>query len=1373
MTQAPVVPSAPALLGLLPALLRRRLAAAGSSCHSYSVDRFPAAVLIADVSGFTTIAERLAASGPEGVEELSRLVSQWFGVMVGIIEDHGGDVIRFAGDAPIAVFTPHEPGHQLNDAVASAAACAVALRDAMRHLRTADAADANVALRTGIGAGEVTAVVAGGVDGRWEWVVGGSPLQQMADAERIAAPGEIVLSPQACEAMGSVDGDLMPDGARRLRRVPGLVGARPLNVPVIDHEVARPFVPRAALRFMDAGQSAWTAELRRVTVLFLGVRGGERGIDLDTPDGADRLHQVLQHLQKAVFDCGGSINQFLVDDKGLTLLAAWGGSGHAHEDDALRAVRAAQAARAALATAGVSSRTGLATGRVFCGWRGQERRREYSLIGAVVNRAARLMTATTDGLLCDAATARAGSEFGRFDDAGHLVLKGSPEPVSIYRPIGEEEHARAGLSSDAGRPENAKTMIGRQAERQHLSAAVTAIGSGISSTIVISGEAGMGKSTLVADFISRARSSGVVTASGSVESLSHTRQYSAWRRVLASVMKLDTTAPVPVAIAALQDRLRGRQGLEAFAPLIAEVLGLPMPDDEVTSRITGQVRVEKTRDLAVQILQEAATAAPLAIVLDNVHWLDSLSLGLALAVQRRVAPLLLVLVTRPYGPDAPSDLTALVSAASTTVIDLARLTHDDVRRLICQRLGVTQVPDELATVVETKAAGYPLFVGELVSSLLDAGVIITSGSACVLADSGARLRAHQFPDSVQGAIAARLDRIGAAEQLTMKVASAVGAPFDADTIAAVHPLRPDEAQLHAMLATLTDRGFITRDAETAPYEFGHAVMQDVAYRMMPSDQRRALHRAVGEWYERAHQREMPAAMLAHHWFSADVEDKSLYWLERAGTDAFRTGAVREMLRHFGNALEVADRPSAAALAPVRRARWLRFMGQGHAELSAIDESARHLRTALNLLGGRVPPSRGAMVFRFGREVVRQMLSLSGILAVTPRPSAETRDRMLEEAEILRLLGKGAFFAQDHLMYLTASLQSINLAERIGARETAANAYASLAYPVAMLGLERLANRWWRVAEESGQLEAQLNTKIGRMMYLSSLARWSESARCAEEEKALIERLGTSTTIPAHLIMSGYLHLHVGRYDAAVRAASALLDWSLSAHNLQQALSAHLILVAVYLEQGRLDLVRNHLADVAALASRVTDTLYLSVFHGHRVDVHLATGDLEGARESAATLRQVIASSSAYFGDMAGFVAMTEYFVELWRRAAPGEDVSTMKRDARWALGVLAKHAKLNPYARPRLWLMTGKVAACDRRFARARRAWQRALTLAEQYGMAREAAYAHAELGRSSTVPAADRRAHLTEARSRFERLGSPHRVLELTQAIERQAAEL
>jgi hypothetical protein len=147
----------------------------------------------------------------------------------------------------------------------------------------------------------------------------------------------------------------------------------------------RGYVPGAILARLDAGQSAWLSELRHLSVLFLRLPE----LDDITPATLRQANDLVREVQEALYEYEGSVNKLGVDDKGTTMVAAFGLPPVAHEDDPIRAVRAALEIRAHLDQRGVRHAIGIASGRVFCGSVGNELRREYTMIGGVVNLAAR------------------------------------------------------------------------------------------------------------------------------------------------------------------------------------------------------------------------------------------------------------------------------------------------------------------------------------------------------------------------------------------------------------------------------------------------------------------------------------------------------------------------------------------------------------------------------------------------------------------------------------------------------------------------------------------------------------------------------------------------------------------------------------------------------------------------------------------------------------------------------------------------------------------------------------------------------------------------------------------------------------------------
>src|SRR5947209_8466863 len=200
MTTGPPSPSA--FTSYVPALILRRLAADPSPLPLPHADVFPGAVLFADISGFTALTERLAEHGRSGVEELTQLLDDYFGRIIDVVTAHGGDVVKFAGDALLALWQADDVAEDLPTLTRRAAQCALAVQAALAQRPAASGV--RLSLRVAVAAGGVRSVHLGGVFGRCEFVVSGEPLAHVGEAEKYAEPGDVVLAPRAWDLVRDV-----------------------------------------------------------------------------------------------------------------------------------------------------------------------------------------------------------------------------------------------------------------------------------------------------------------------------------------------------------------------------------------------------------------------------------------------------------------------------------------------------------------------------------------------------------------------------------------------------------------------------------------------------------------------------------------------------------------------------------------------------------------------------------------------------------------------------------------------------------------------------------------------------------------------------------------------------------------------------------------------------------------------------------------------------------------------------------------------------------------------------------------------------------------------------------------------------------------
>jgi class 3 adenylate cyclase len=534
-------------------------------------------------------------------------------------------------------------------------------------------------------------------------------------------------------------------------------------------------------------------ERKLVTALFADVVGSTALAEaMDPEEWREVVSGVHERVSQAVYLYEGTIAQLLGDG-----VLAFFGAPLAHEDDAERAIRAAQEILAKIEEyagnltrrrrhVSLQVRIGLNTGIVVVGNIGSDLHMEYLAIGDTVNLAARIQgVAEPDTILISDSTFRHVASLFDFEDRGEVTVKGRAEPVRIYRVLAERKGAVrargiAGLSSP---------MVGREREFSTLMQVVRDLREGHGAIVSVIGEAGLGKSRLIAEWRKAIRADSasppIQWAEGRSLSYATTLAYHLGMDVLRALLGLPADASEDELCAALQREIQERLGPGAEAretyAFLEHMLGLEL--EEEAAALVGHLdgRALQARYVAAYLafVRAIARAGPAIIVAEDIHWADpsSVELGAQILPLAAETPVAFVLVTRPDPDSAGWRLVTQareIPGASAVELHLSPLTDDDSQQLVSNLLEVAALPRDARERILAKAEGNPFFVEEVIRMLIDRGGLERRDGAWVAAHD---LEDIDIPDTLQAVIMARIDRLPEDAKRTLQIAAVIGRRF--------------------------------------------------------------------------------------------------------------------------------------------------------------------------------------------------------------------------------------------------------------------------------------------------------------------------------------------------------------------------------------------------------------------------------------------------------------------------------------------------------------------------------------------------------------------------------------------------------------------
>jgi class 3 adenylate cyclase/predicted ATPase len=729
------------------------------------------------------------------------------------------------------------------------------------------------------------------------------------------------------------------------------------------------------------------AERRQVTVMFSDLVGSTA---LSARMDPEDLREVIAAYQKCVAETvrrfGGFVAKYLGDG-----VLVYFGYPEAHEDDAERAVRAGLelvAAVDALKTP-VSSQTrvGIATGLVVVGdLIGSGSAREQAIVGETPNLAARLqgIAAPNTVVIAEGTRKLLGNLF-ELEDLGAKDLKGIAGPVRAWAALRassvesrfEALHA-GGLTALVGREEETELLLRRWSKAK----------SGEGQVVLLSGEAGIGKSRLTAALVERL----------ATEPLTRLRYFcspqhtdSAFYPIIGQMARAAGLTHDDSAAAKL-DKLNALLAQSStsveHAALFAEMLSLPNDGRyPALNALTPEQRRQRTLEALTSQMVTLARQNPVLMIFEDAHWADPTSLEVFSRCVDRIATLrvLLIVTFRPeFEPP-------WIGRPHVTALTVNRLAQRDIEAMIDHVVGNKLLPASVRQDILERTDGIPLFVEEMTKAVLETG----SESAAEQTAAAVPFPALAVPASLHASLMARLDRLGPAKEVA-QIGSAIGREFSHALLAAV--VRKPETELQSALDRLIQAGLLFRQGVPphANYLFKHALVQDAAYGTLLRSLRQHLHGEIASALEEAFPEivEMQPEILARHCAEAGLDEKAQKYWRTAGEQAIRRASNREAIGHFRQALALNEKlhpdigRSRAELAILSQLgpALMSVHGWSAPEVGVVFERAEHLARQLESSVDLAPPLAGLWLFHTARghfsrsnEITNELFNVGRIL----------------------------------------------------------------------------------------------------------------------------------------------------------------------------------------------------------------------------------------------------------------------------------------------------------------------------------------------------------------------------------------------------------
>jgi class 3 adenylate cyclase/tetratricopeptide (TPR) repeat protein len=1105
-------------------------------------------------------------------------------------------------------------------------------------------------------------------------------------------------------------------------------------------------------------------ERRVVTILFCDVKGStEAAEQLDPEEWTEIMNGAFEHMIRPVDQYEGTIARLMGD-----AVLAFFGAPVAHEDDPQRAVLAGldivndiQTYRAHVKREwgiDLNVRVGINTGLTVVADVGSEKAAEYTAMGDAVNVAARMeQTAKPGTVQITHETYMLVAPLFECKPLGGISVKGKSKPIFAYQVLARK--AEPGSLRGLGGLGISSPLVGREREFAIAHDALTRLLEGEGGFLMILGEAGIGKSRLLAElragFMKQTQASSIDPLAQATNNspliwlegntLPYGKRISYWpfQEILkkyAGINEEDGESEAWCKLEASIGSLFPEETAEIL-PYLASLLALKVTEEyaERVKYLDGEALGRQVYRASRRFFQRLAEQTPLVLVFDDLHWMDTSSAGLLehLLPLTESVPLLICSLSRP-DPESPAlrlrEIAAEEYGDRFIEIDLHPLSPTNSDWLVHNLLDIDGLPAHLRQRMVNKADGNPFFLEEIVRDLIEAGALVHDPSsgrwqATVAAEK------VSVPDTIQGLIMARIDRLEDDLKRVIRRAAVIGRSFLYRILNAVLTHEDDlEGQLDQL-----QRVELIREKQQIPeleYIFKHALAQETTYDSILLQERREVHSRVGAAIETlmADRLEEFYGLLAYHYSAAEQWEQAQKYLFKAGDQAGRMAADAEALTHYRQAMEAYARARGDDWEPIERARLERKIGEALYRLGQHMQARPYLERSLVLLGEGLPSSRwgtrlaiaGALLTQVAHRILPQ---------VFVRPMEGSLDPVAEEIYLTSMaLGEVELLA-DQERYLLLNIRALNTSERLGYAYGSATLAANMGTAAVIIDRFGWAENYFRLSAAYAQKVVphrpipQLETGLASKSNL--LADFEKMREHALRGMEIAQQAGSLRLWGMAMIHVAYSYWGQGRYKKASEACEQLLRSAEESSDRQLVAWGLLALGCIQQRRGLANEAIVSHQRVIEIAEDLPDWATLAGAGGWMGRSYLALGKVDRALDIMELTQEIFFAKSS--GNLLGYVYLGNGLALAYLTKAEETEGKVNKAWLKKAKDVCRqtlKGARQNRMALPDAQRFQGSYLWLSGKPKKAQKWWARALSRAEDTGMRYEEAMIHMEIGR-------------------------------------------